>query len=517
MTAASDADLLRLYSRQASQAAFTALVERHLDLVYAAALRQVRSPDLARDVAQTVFIELAREAGKLRPDCVLPAWLHTATRRRAIDLIRGETRRKRREEIAFAAALDPAGRHGATNMDSDLSTRLDEALGRLPAADREALILRFFSGKNLRDVGQQLGLSDDAAQKRVERALDRLRSVLRVGGAGGSSLTLGAWLSAQAVPVAPAGLASSIAATALSANAALATGIFASAFFMTATQKILVAAGLALAASVAVYQHHHAQELGHELAALARRQTEETHTWSNRLATLEAENLRLLAEASGSKAALHEIKTEAADPAIAAMSAWIERLQNLKDHLAAHPEATIPEMSLLKDDDWLDAAKAELKTDRDFRRAAADLRNQADSRFQQIAQAALRAFAKRNPDAFPTDLAELLPYFEKPIDPRMLDRWTILPQKDVREFQLAEPHEKLITQAAPIDERFDRRMVFSAERSGSTSFNGRFTETWRKLSKLYRAANADRNPVTVSDLLPLATDPKDREILEDRL
>lgn len=518
MTAASDADLLRLYARQASQAAFSALVARHLDLVYSAALRQVRSPDLARDVAQTVFIELAREAGKLRPGCVLPAWLHTATRRRAIDLIRGEARRKRREEIACTAALDPSVRRGATNMDSDLSDRLDEALSRLPAADREALLLRFFSGKSLREVGQGLGLSDDAAQKRVERALDRLRSVLRVGGAGGSALTLGTWLSAQAVPVAPAGLASSIAATALSANTAIATGAFASALFMTTTQKILVVAGLALAASVGLYQHRQTQNLRHELDVLAKNRTEETRAWSGRLSALEAENLRLRADASSSKAALNEIKTEAADPAIAAISAWIERLQDLKDHLAAHPEATTPEMGLLKNEDWLDAAKAELKTERDYRRAAAQLRNQADGRFQWIVKAALKKFAKQNGgDAFPTNLGQLAPYFESPMYPRMLDRWTILPQSDPRvsSILVGNPDGKVITQRNAIDEDFDQRVIFNASGNGGTSFaGGRVGATLSKLVSAFRAANGGQDPKSPADLLPFATTAEDRKILD---
>lgn len=518
MTAASDADLLRLYARQASQAAFSALVARHLDLVYAAALRQVRSPDLARDVAQTVFIELAREAGKLRPDCVLPAWLHTATRRRAIDLIRGEARRKRREEIACTAALDPSVRRGATNMDSDLSDRLDEALSRLPAADREALLLRFFSGKSLREVGQGLGLSDDAAQKRVERALDRLRSALRVGGAGGSALTLGTWLSAQAAPVAPAGLAPSIASTALAANSALATGALATTILMTTTQKTLAVVGLALVASVGVYQHRQSQNLRHELAAVTKNRTEETRAWTGRLSALEAENLRLRTEASGSKAALHEIKTEAADPAIAAMSAWIERLQDLKDHLAAHPEATTPEMSLLKNEDWLDAAKAELKTERDYRRAAAGLRDQADRQFQWLTQAALRKFAKQNGgDSFPTDLTQLLPYFEKPVDPRMLKRWEILLQSDPRvsNIGIGNPDGKVITQRNPIDEDFDQRVIFNASGNGGTSFaGGRVSATLAKLVSAFSAANGGQDPKSTADLTPFATTAEDRRILE---
>jgi RNA polymerase sigma factor (sigma-70 family) len=516
MTAASDADLLRLYARQASQAAFSALVARHLDLVYAAALRQVRSPDLARDVAQTVFIELAREAGKLRPDCVLPAWLHTATRRRAIDLIRGEARRKRREEIACAAALDPSVRHGTTNMDSDLSDRLDEALSRLPASDREALLLRFFSGQSLREVGQGLGLSDDAAQKRVERALERLRSVLRVGGAGGSALTLGTWLSAQAVPVAPAGLASSIAATALSANAALATGAFASLVLMTTTQKILAVAGLALAASIGVYQHRQTQNLRHELDVLAKNRTEETRAWSDRLSALEAENLRLRTDASSSKAALHEIKTEAANPAIAMMLAWVERLQNLKDYLAKHPEATIPEMSLLKDEDWLDAAKAELKTAQDYDQASAKLRSKADVLFHEHIKSALQNFAKQTGAEFPADIAQLAPYFKNPIDPRMLERWTILRESEIEGVRLNRPDGKVVTQKVCIDPRFENRLVFDASRTTSARFSAAFIGVHAKLSHLYKAANAGREPETLADLLPYATTPRERSIIERR-
>ncbi len=518
MTAASDAELLRLYSRHSSQEAFAALVARHLGLVHAAALRQVRSPDLARDVAQAVFIELARDAEKLRPDCVLPAWLHTATRRRAIDLIRAEARRKRREEIACAAALDPDGRHDrATCMDSELLSRIDEALSRLPAADREALILRFFSGQSLREVGQRFGLSENAAQKRVERALERLRATLRVGGAGGAG-GFGAWLSANAAPLAPAGLAPAIACTALSTKTALATGAFASALLMTTTQKTLVVIGLALAAGIGAFQYHNAENLRRELDDRASRHANETRAWTARLDALEAENRRLRAEAGGSQAALHEIKADAADPAIAAMSAWFERLQNLKDHLAAHPEATTPEMSLLTNDDWLDASKAELKTERDYRRAAANLRSQADQRFQPLMQEALRAFEKANAGSFPTDLAQLLPYLENPVDPRMLERWTILPQREILEFDFGDPEAKFITQFAPIDESYDGRVLFNAKQNGSSSsFDGRYNQLRARLGRLYRSANAGRDPTSVADLLPLATDPKDRKLLEDRL
>src|SRR5437016_13962735 len=99
-----DAELLGQFTSapttRAGQDAFTALVERHLDLVYSAALRQVRSPQLAEEVAQSVFADLARNVFKLKPDTILAAWLYQVTRRTAIDVVRSESRRQFRERIA---------------------------------------------------------------------------------------------------------------------------------------------------------------------------------------------------------------------------------------------------------------------------------------------------------------------------------------------------------------------------------------------------------------------------------
>src|SRR5438034_3064907 len=97
---ANDLDLLGKFTRDQSQDAFTALVQRHLDLVYSAALRQVRSPQLAEEVAQSVFTDLSRNAARLKSDTVLTAWLYQVTRRTAIDVVRGEARRQLREQLA---------------------------------------------------------------------------------------------------------------------------------------------------------------------------------------------------------------------------------------------------------------------------------------------------------------------------------------------------------------------------------------------------------------------------------
>src|SRR5213595_463672 len=96
-----DLELLEQYAKRGSEEAFAELVLRHLDLVYSAALRQVRSPQLAEEVAQSVFTDLARNAARLKPDTVLTAWLYEVTRRTAINVVRGEARRQLREQIAL--------------------------------------------------------------------------------------------------------------------------------------------------------------------------------------------------------------------------------------------------------------------------------------------------------------------------------------------------------------------------------------------------------------------------------
>src|SRR6185295_17546345 len=127
MTSKNDLDLLRAFIRDQSQDAFTALVQRHLNLVYCAGLRQVRSPQLAEEVAQSVFTDLARNAARLKPDTDLTAWLYEVTRRTAIDVVRGEARRQLREQIALEMNATNATAHDW----SQIEPLLDEAMHAL--------------------------------------------------------------------------------------------------------------------------------------------------------------------------------------------------------------------------------------------------------------------------------------------------------------------------------------------------------------------------------------------------
>src|ERR1019366_10705676 len=146
-------------------------VRRHLDLVSPAALRQVRSPQLAEEVAQSAFTDLARQADRLAPDTILTAWLYQVTRRTAIDVVRREARRQLREQIACELNA-----MNTTAADwTHIEPLLDEAMQALEESDRTAVLLRYFENKSAREMAQTLGTTEDAAQRRVSRAVERLR------------------------------------------------------------------------------------------------------------------------------------------------------------------------------------------------------------------------------------------------------------------------------------------------------------------------------------------------------
>jgi RNA polymerase sigma factor (sigma-70 family) len=210
-----DLELLARYTGQQAEDAFAEVVRRHVDLVHSAALRQVRSPHLAEEVVQSTFIKLASHAHRLKSGTIVTAWLYQVTRREAIDVVRREARRQLREQIATEM-----NSINATDADwTHIQPMLDDAMQALDDTDRAAVLLRYFENKSLREVGQALGASDNAAQKRVNRAVDRLRQFLSKRGVtvGASGLVL--VVSANAVQAAPAGLAQSVSLAAIAKGA----------------------------------------------------------------------------------------------------------------------------------------------------------------------------------------------------------------------------------------------------------------------------------------------------------
>ncbi|MDB6112187.1 MAG: polymerase, sigma-24 subunit, subfamily [Pedosphaera sp.] len=287
---ADDLDLLGQFAREQSQDAFTALVNRHLNLVYSAALRQVRSAHLAEEVSQAVFTNLAQNAAKLSPDTILTAWLYQVTRHTAIGVVRSEARRQAREQIAFQMS-----EMSDTPADwTHIEPLLDEAMATLDDPDRAAILLRYFENKSLREVGEALGSSEDAAQKRVSRAVERLREFfskhkIPVGASG-----LVALASANAIQAAPVGLATTVATGAVLAAAATipaATAITISktiVIAMTTTQKIVITAVVAGAIVAGVYQAQQISKLRGQVQA-SKQSDEQQAALSNQLQELRRE------------------------------------------------------------------------------------------------------------------------------------------------------------------------------------------------------------------------------------
>jgi RNA polymerase sigma factor (sigma-70 family) len=291
-----DAELLRRYAKEGANDAFSALVERHVNLVYSAALRQLNGDaHLAADATQLVFTDLARKAGSLVGHRVLAAWLFTSTRFVTAKLVRGERRRQVRE---VEAQLMQAMNHDdlTAKLDWDrVRPVLDDALGALTPPDREAILLRFFEGRDYAGVGLQLNVTSNTARMRVERALDKLRALLERRGVTSTSAALAAALANQVVLAAPAGLAATVAGTALAGGAAVGVatgmagtgGLAAVVNFMSMSKLQLGFSGaLAVAgASGFVLQ----ADTNADLRAEASRLREQTAV----VTTLEAENLKL--------------------------------------------------------------------------------------------------------------------------------------------------------------------------------------------------------------------------------
>jgi RNA polymerase sigma factor (sigma-70 family) len=240
-----DHQLLRRYAMNHTDEAFAELVARHVNFVYSTALRRTGGDvSLAQDAAQLVFTDLARKAGSLPRDVVLAGWLHRATRFAAAQLVRAERRRKRREQEAVT--MNSISAESTPDWEK-IRPLLDESLDELRRPDRDALLLRFMEQHSLAEVGHALGLNEDAARKRVNRALEKLRAKLVRRGVTTTAAALSTAITVNAIQTAPAGLAAMLA----SASLAETLGIGTTLTFIKIMAMNKLATGLAGVAIVA--------------------------------------------------------------------------------------------------------------------------------------------------------------------------------------------------------------------------------------------------------------------------
>ncbi len=242
-----DIALLRQYLDSHAEAAFAELVRRHVSLVYYAALRQVNGDAaLAEDVTQMVFTDLARKAPGLATRPVITGWLYTSTRFAAAKVRRTERRRQNREQEAYAMQEHT---HEPTPEWEKMRPVIDDAMHALPERDREAVLMRFFEGRPFAEIGAALGLNEDTARVRVNRALDRMRGLLANRGVTSTSAALGVALASQAGAAVPAGLTTSVTTAALAGGAVAGTGVATGALILMSTSKWVM--GVAAVVAVA--------------------------------------------------------------------------------------------------------------------------------------------------------------------------------------------------------------------------------------------------------------------------
>jgi hypothetical protein len=377
---------------------------------------------------------------------------------------------------------------------------LDEAMDALDETDRTAVLLRYFENKNLHEVGQTLGTSDDAAQKRVSRAVERLRDFFSKRGVtvGASGLVL--LISANAVQAAPAGLAITIsAAAAVSVGTTMTATALTTAsktIAMTTLQKTLVAAALVAAVGAGIFETHHVWPLRNQVWALRRQQaplfaqidqlTRERDDAIAAQAALQKDNEtlrqtaaevpRLRGEVSRLRAAEQQTApsqragVDMNSPAIQHFLAMKSRADEIARHLEQRPDKNIPELKLLNDVDWLSVTReARLDTDEDIRKTLSLLRRLAKNHLPM--GRALNDFIRANQGQLPTDLSQLKPYFNaalgdaplsEPTLSAIFERYTLLRTGNVNDFP---PDASIIVEKAPVDKEYDSRAKFGNGRS----------------------------------------------------
>ena len=486
-----DQQLLRDYVQNRSEAAFAELVQRHVDFVYSAAMRLVGNPQSAEDVTQGVFVCLAQDAARVAEHPVLSGWLHCTARNLSTNSIRASIRRTAREQEA--AVMNELLAGGSNALWDSLAPHLDAALGELAATDRDALLLRYFERKSAREMAQILGTSEEAAQKRVSRAVERLREFFSKRGIAIGGVGLVVAISANAVHAAPVGLAATISTSAAVAGAAVhaSTAITTTkVILMTAAQKTLLGLAVAAALAAPLLTHLHAKSrLREQEAALSRgaealvrlRASDKRSLFPAIAADVPAsqteqfhEVLRLRGEITGLQSEIQErsnVKTNAPltrEEKLASLRQYYaDRVHWLKDEFAANPSQQVPELQYLSEDKWLELVEYDQRasdTNNTYlTNLMAEARGSAQIDFaMQNLEPALQKFLKKNHGRFPTDISELVPYLPAPVDAASLQDWTVLPMSSFL-FQTGLEGDWAITQKAPVNAARDSRLIMGAK------------------------------------------------------
>jgi cell division protein FtsL len=374
----------------------------------------------------------------------LSGWLHRTTQNLAANAVRTNVRRQTREQEA-AAMNELLSTESDANWEH-IAPYLDAALGELSEPDRDAVLLRYFEKKSAQEMAEHLGISDEAAQKRVTRAVERLREIFSKRGVavGGSGLVV--VISANAVQAAPVGLAVTISTAAALAGttiAATATATVVKAIAMTTLQKTLVTATVAILAGAGIYEARQALQLREQNQTLQQAQAtlaeqiqelrRERDDATNQVADLLAENSRLKSNPNQNellklRGEVAGLQNSANDPTEQAVKKVAAKVKLLKQFLEQRPDKQIPELQFVTDKVWADVAwNADLETEDGIRVALSNLRGEAENIFlNEMLHAALKKYLAANNNILPATLSELKSYFDVPVTDAMLGRYELL-------------------------------------------------------------------------------------------
>jgi hypothetical protein len=386
----------------------------------------------------------------------------------------------------------------------------------LDDTDRTAILLRYFENRTLREVGLSLGTGEDAAQKRVSRAVERLREYFAKHGVtvGASGLVVA--LSANAVQAAPVGLAITISIAAALAGTAVSTSTVIAAtktIAMTTLQKTFVAAAICAIGGTGIYEVRQASTLRTQIQTLQQEQTplaeqvqqlqHERDNARNQVESLLAQNEQL--KTNQNTAELLKLRREVAslrvqarelaqlkspdtqnnsDPMESAAKNLVGKMNLLKQSLEQMPDKNIPELQYLDSEAWARVAQtAKLDTDAGVREALSSLRNLAKEKFAPQMGKALQAYAQANEGQSPTDTAQLKPYFELPVGDATLARYQVIGTGTVRD----QPGQMIVAEKAAMDDEHDYlfQIGLNSQRSQGVGQDGKISSTsaWAPASR----------------------------------